>query len=85
MSKTEEYLNQEETLRALLGPDRAQASVSESRKKKKDSRKEEHRNIQEGESSKSRHDRKSIKDHNWTTLNAPIMDVLMEIKRDPTY
>lgn len=59
--------------------------MSEPRKKNKDSRKVEHRDNWEAEGSKSKQDRKSLKDYNWTTLNAPIMDVLMEIKRDPAY
>jgi hypothetical protein len=59
--------------------------MSEPRKKKSDSRKAEHRDNREAEGSRSKQDKKSLKDYNWTTLNAPIMDVLMEIKRDLAY
>jgi len=39
MSKAEKYINQEETLRALLGSEQAHPSTSERQKKKKDPRK----------------------------------------------
>ncbi|XP_062165055.1 uncharacterized protein LOC133871643 [Alnus glutinosa] len=86
MSKAKKYINQEETLRALLGPNPSLASRSESRKKKKkDPLKEERREQVEGDETRAKRERKYLKNHNWTTLNAPIMDVLMEIKRDSMY
>jgi hypothetical protein len=83
MSKAEKYINQEETLRALLGSEQTQPSTSERQKKKKDPRKEERRLVPEGEEARPKRDQESLRDHNWTPLNAPIMDVLLEIKRDP--
>jgi hypothetical protein len=49
MSKAEKYINQEETLRALLGSEQTHPSTSERQKKKKDPRKEERRCVPEGE------------------------------------
>jgi hypothetical protein len=93
MSKAEKYINQEETLRALLGSEQAHLSASEQthpstfehQKKKKDPRKEERRRVLEGEEARPKRGRESLRDHNWTPLNTPIMDVLLEIKRDPMY
>jgi hypothetical protein len=85
MSKAEKYINQEETLRALLGSELTHPSTSERLKKKNDPRKEERRRVPEGEEAKPKRDRESLQDHNWTPLNAPIMDVLMKIKRDLRY
>jgi len=86
MSKAKKYINQEETLRALLGPNPSLASGFESRKlKKKDSHNEERMEQVEGDETKVKRERKLLKNHNWTTLNAPIMDILMEIKRDLMY
>jgi len=53
MSKVEKYINQEEMLRALLGSDPSCTLASEPCKKK-DSRKEECRDHQEGEGSRSK-------------------------------
>jgi hypothetical protein len=85
MSKAEKYINQEETLRALLGSEQTHSSTSERQKKKKDTRKEERGRVPEREEAIPKRDRESLRDHNWTPLNAPTMDVLMEIKRDPMY
>jgi hypothetical protein len=85
MSKAEKYINKEETLRALLGSEQAHLSTSERQKKKKDPRKEERRRVLEGEEARPKRDQESLRDHNWTPLNSPIMDVLLEIKRDPMY
>jgi hypothetical protein len=80
MSKAEKYINQEETLRALLGTEQTHPSTSERQKKKKDPQKEERRCVPEGEEARPKRDQESLRDHNWTPLNAPIMDVLLEIK-----
>ncbi|XP_062147680.1 uncharacterized protein LOC133856606 [Alnus glutinosa] len=85
MSKVEKYINQEETLRALLGSEHTHPSTSELQKKKNDPRKEERRRVLEGKEAKPKRDRESLQDHNWTPLSAPIMDVLMKIKRDLRY
>lgn len=81
MSKVEKYINQEETLQALLGSEQTHPTTSERQKKKKDPRKEERRRVPEGDEARPKRDRESLRDHNWTPLNAPIMDVLLEIKR----
>ncbi|XP_062155172.1 uncharacterized protein LOC133863226 [Alnus glutinosa] len=85
MSKAEKYINQDETLQALLGSEQTHPSTSERQKKKKDPRKEERRRVSEGEEGIPKRDRESLRDHNRTPLNAPIMDVLLEIKRDLMY
>lgn len=85
MNKAEKYINQEETLRALLGSEQNRPSSSENKKKKKDSRKAEHRCAPKEEGDRPKKDQESLRGRNWTPLNAPIMDVLLEIKRDPMY
>jgi hypothetical protein len=85
MNKAEKYINQEETLRALLGSERNRTSTSENKKKKKDHRKEERKRVPEEEEARQKRDQESLRGHNWTPLNAPIMDVLLEIKQDPMY
>jgi hypothetical protein len=85
MNKAEKYINQEETLLALLGSEQNRPSTSENKKKKKDSRKEERRHAAEEEGARPKRDQESLRGRNWTPLNAPIMDVLLEIKRDPMY
>jgi hypothetical protein len=84
MSKAEKYINQEETLRALLGPEQTRPSTSGNPKKKKNLQKEERKRVPE-EEARPKRDQESLRGHNWTPLNAPIMDVLLEIKRDPMY
>jgi hypothetical protein len=85
MSKAEKYVNLDETLRTLLGFEQTHPSTFERQKKKNDPRKEERRHVPEGEEARPKRDRESLLDHNWTPFNAPIMDVLLEIKRDPMY
>jgi len=48
MSKAEKYINQEETLRALLGPEQTRPSTS-GNQKKKNPRKEERKRVPEEE------------------------------------
>jgi hypothetical protein len=83
MRKAEKYINQEETLRSPLGPEQTRSSTS-GNPKKKNLRKEERKRVPE-EEARPKRDQESLRGHNWTPLNAPIMDVLLEIKRDPTY
>jgi hypothetical protein len=78
--KAKEFINQEETLRASLGLDPSWASTFDMPKKKK-----KKKDNQEGESSAKLKPFKMFKDYNFTTLNAPIMEILMEIKKDPAY
>jgi hypothetical protein len=85
MNKAEKYINQEETLRALLGSEQNRTSTSENKKKKNDHQKEERKRVPEEEEARPKRDQESLRGRNWTPLNAPIMDVLLEIKRDPMY
>jgi len=74
MDKVEEYIHYEETLKAMASS-RPSRDRSPGRKKK-DFRKAE------GEDSRQE---KKFKDYNFTHLNAEILEVLMEIKRDPEF
>jgi hypothetical protein len=85
MKKVEKYINQEETLRALLGSEQNRPSTTEQKKKKKDPRREGRKRVPEEEEARPKQDQESLRGRNWTPLNAPIMDVLLEIKRDPMY
>jgi hypothetical protein len=74
MDKVEEFINQEETLKAMASSRLPQETAPE--KKRKEFRKfdrEEQRLV------------KKFKDYNFTPLNAEISEVLMEIKRDPAF
>jgi hypothetical protein len=77
MDKAEEFINQKETLRAILGPDPSQISTFEMPKKKK--------KVNREESSTAFKPTKRFKDYNFTPLNASITEVLMEVKKDPAY
>jgi predicted GIY-YIG superfamily endonuclease len=74
MDKEEEYIHQEEALKAM---DSSRPSRDRSLgRKKKDFRKakgEDQRQV------------KKFKDYNFTPLNAEILEILMEIKRDPEF
>jgi hypothetical protein len=74
MDKVEEYINQEETLKAMassrLSRDR---SLERRRKEFRKADVEEHRSV------------KKFKDYNFTPLNAEILEVLMEIIRDSEF
>jgi len=78
IDKAKEFINQEETLRALLGTEPSRASTSKMPKKKKKVDREE-------SSTDFKQPKKLFKDYNWTPLNAPIIEVLIEVKRDPAY
>jgi hypothetical protein len=69
MEKAKEFINQEETLWAMLGPDSSQVSTSEMPKKKK--------RVDSEQSQTDLKQKKTFKDYNFTPLNAPIVEVLM--------
>jgi hypothetical protein len=71
MDKVEQFINQEETLKAMTSSRLPQETAPEKKmiEFKKDDR-EEQRPV------------KKFKDYNFTPLNAEISEVLMEIKRD---
>jgi hypothetical protein len=74
MDKVDEFINQEETLKAMTSSGLPRETALE--KKRKELRKadgEEQRQV------------KNFKDYNFTPLNAEISEVLMEIKRDPAF
>jgi hypothetical protein len=74
MDKVEEFINQEETLKAMASSRLPQETTPE--KKMKEFRKadrEEQRPV------------KKFKDYNFTPLNDEISEFLMEIKRDPAF
>jgi hypothetical protein len=77
MDKAEEFINQEETLRAFLGPDPSRVSTFEMPKKKK--------KVNSEENPTDFKPRKKFKDYNFIPLNAPITEVFMEVKKDPVY
>jgi hypothetical protein len=79
MERADEFINQEETLRALLGKGAAQASNSGEKSKKK---KKEFHKRQDAAKPGSK---KKFHEYNWTPLNAPIEEVLSVIKMDPMY
>jgi hypothetical protein len=78
MERADEFINQEETLQALLGKGIAQTSNQGEKSKKK---KEFHKRQDAAESCI----KKKFQDYNWTPLNAPIEEVLAAIKTDPMY
>jgi len=74
MDKVEEFINQEETLKSMASSRLPRETAPE--KKRKEFRKtdgEEQRQV------------KKFKDYNFTPFNAERSEVLMEIKRDPTF
>jgi hypothetical protein len=79
MERADEFINQEETLQALLRKGVTQTSNSGEKSKKK--KKEFHKRQDAAESGI----KKKFHEYNWTPLNAPIEEVLAAIKMDPMY
>jgi hypothetical protein len=79
MERADEFINQDETLRALLGKGVTQTSNSGEKSKKK--KKEFHKSQDAAELGI----KKKFHEYNWTPLNAPIEEVLAAIKMDPMY
>jgi len=79
----EKYVNQEETLAALRESQKQKVSESSNFKKKEKARKEEKRTETKKATEPAKYYQFSIDE--WTLLNSPINEVLMEIKRDPEY
>jgi hypothetical protein len=77
MDRANEFVNQEETLRALLGTGDKAIQVSGSKEKKKEQKK--------AKKATGQKPGKTFQDYNWTPLNAPVKEVLMEIKKDPIF
>jgi hypothetical protein len=74
MDRVDEFINQEETLQALLGANTSRASSSGEKKEQKGAQK-----------AVEQKPRKKFKDYDWTPLNVLLNEVLMEIKKDPMY
>ncbi|XP_062175361.1 uncharacterized protein LOC133880428 [Alnus glutinosa] len=79
LDRAEEFVNQEETLRAFRGTEEVAkldfATGGKSRKRTTQVRREipERRPI------------KRVENYNWTPVNAPAKEILMEIRKDPGY
>jgi hypothetical protein len=80
MVKVDRYINQEETLRALLGDSQQQQPSTE--KPKKNKKPEATQDDGHGEHKKIK---RNFGDYKWTPLNASLTEVLMELKKDPHY
>jgi hypothetical protein len=80
MERADEFINQEETLQALLGKGVTQTSNSGEKSKKK--KKKEFYKRQDAVESGIK---KKFHEYNWTPLNAPIEEVLAAIKMDTMY
>jgi len=81
MIKVDRYINQKETLRALLGASN-QLEEPSSEKPKKKKKPEAAQDDSPGEYKKVK---KNLEDYKWTPLNASLTEVLMELKKDPHY
>ncbi|XP_062145300.1 uncharacterized protein LOC133852550 [Alnus glutinosa] len=79
----EKYVNQEETLAALRESQKQKISESSHLGKKEKAQKEEKRTETKKTMEPAKYYQFSIDE--WTPLNSPINEVLMEIKRDPQY
>jgi hypothetical protein len=81
MIKVDIYINQEETLRALLGSSQQQPESSFEKPKKKKKLEAAH----DDSPKEYKKVKKNFEDYKWTPLNASLTEVLMELKRDPHY
>jgi hypothetical protein len=77
MDKVEEFINQEDTIRAIINSWQSQLLIPKVSEEKKKNPQVEHTNESKP--------RKQFKVYNFTPLNASIHEVLMEIKNDPEY
>jgi len=73
MDKVKEYINQEETLKAMASSRPSLRSPERKRKEFRKANREGQRLV------------KKFKDYNFTPLNVEISEVLMEIRRDPKF
>jgi hypothetical protein len=78
MERADEFINQEETLRALLGKATGQTSNQGDKPRRKKEFHKKQKVLEPGV-------KKKFQDYNWTPLNAPIEEVLAAIKVDPMY
>jgi hypothetical protein len=78
MDKVEEFINQEETLLAIIGSRQTQVSTPKNPEKKK-------KRNPKGEQATEAKPLKQFKDYNFMLLNASIHEVLMEVRKDLDY
>jgi len=81
MVKMDRYINQEETLRALLSNSQQQQQPSTEKPKKKKNPEP----VQDAGPAEYKKEKKNFGDYKWTPLNTSITEVLMELKKDPNY
>jgi hypothetical protein len=81
MVKMDRYINQEETLRAILDNSQQQQQPSTEKPKKKKNPEP----IQDASPGEYKKAKKNFRDYKWTPLNASLTEVLMELKKDPNY
>jgi hypothetical protein len=81
MVKMDRYINQEETLRALLDNSQQQQQPSTEKPKKK----KNPELVQDAGPAEYKKAKKNFGDYKWTPLNTSITEVLMELKKDPNY
>jgi len=77
MDKVDEYINHEETLRAMIDSGKAQVLGPKNLTKLK-------KNPQAKQATEAK-PHKQFKDYNFMPLNASIHEVLTEVKKDPDY
>jgi hypothetical protein len=82
MIKDDRYINQEEMRRAFLGPQESQPEPSSSRKPSKKKKSEA---VQDNCPSDYKKVRKNLGDYKWNPLNATLTEVMMAIKKDPSF
>jgi hypothetical protein len=82
MIKVDRYINQEETLRAFLGPQESQLEPSSSGKPSKKKKSEA---VQDNGPTNYKKVRKNFGDHKWIPLNATLTEVIRAIEKDPTF
>jgi hypothetical protein len=77
--RAEEFVNQEETLRTFRGAEGpAKENPTPDRKLKQ-------RTTRVGREVAKRRPIKRVENYNWTPVNAPVKEILMEIRKDPGY
>ncbi|XP_062166896.1 uncharacterized protein LOC133873182 [Alnus glutinosa] len=81
MVKVDRYINQKETLRALLGDSQQQQQPSTEKPKKK----KKPEATQDDSPREYKKIKRNFRDYKWTPLNASLTEVLMELKKDPHY
>jgi hypothetical protein len=77
--RAEEFVNQEETLRAFRETEEAAKGGSRDRERSKQGA------VPSGKEFTQRKPVKRVENYSWTPVNAPAREILMEIRKDPSY